>query len=167
MVRPDPRRGPSIEYWGDRVLLRRDGASDAGGVLREGIFPKRAAALVSGERQNWRCRDDLVLSHRQASRLGDPGSCHVLLLLVWIGAAAWLEGGAEAAAVNVAFILALFACVVAHEFGHALMARRYGINHGPTSRFCPSAGSPGSTGCRKTPATRSRVALAGPGGERW
>ncbi len=39
------------------------------------------------------------------------------LLLLWIGAVAWLAGGPAAAAENVAFILVLFACVVAHEYG--------------------------------------------------
>ena len=49
------------------------------------------------------------------------------LLLAWIGVAAWSNGGPQAALQNLAFVLALFACVVAHEFGHALTARRYGI----------------------------------------
>lgn len=50
-----------------------------------------------------------------------------LLLLAWIGFAAWSAGGWPAAAQNLAFVLALFVCVLAHEFGHALSARRYGI----------------------------------------
>lgn len=50
-----------------------------------------------------------------------------LLLIAWVGVTHWLAGGAAAAVEGVVFILALFACVVAHEFGHALTARRYGI----------------------------------------
>ena len=50
-----------------------------------------------------------------------------LLLLAWVGVTYWLAGGSAAALSGIAFILALFACVVLHELGHALTARRYGI----------------------------------------
>jgi Zn-dependent protease len=51
-----------------------------------------------------------------------------LILLAWIGVSHWLEARALTAVVEgIAFILALFACVVLHEFGHALTARRFGI----------------------------------------
>ena len=50
-----------------------------------------------------------------------------LLLLAWVGVTYWLAGGSAAALDGIAFILALFACVVLHELGHALTARRYGI----------------------------------------
>ncbi len=51
-----------------------------------------------------------------------------LLLIAWVGVAHWLDGRSlEAVASGIGFILALFACVVAHEYGHALTARRYGI----------------------------------------
>ncbi|HYN00277.1 MAG TPA: site-2 protease family protein, partial [Aestuariivirgaceae bacterium] len=51
-----------------------------------------------------------------------------LLLVAWYGIAAGLRGGQTAAIGAVVFILAVFACVLAHEFGHVLTARRYGIN---------------------------------------
>lgn len=51
-----------------------------------------------------------------------------LMLIAWVAFAHWRTGHSVAAALEgVAFVLALFACVVLHEFGHALMARRFGI----------------------------------------
>src|SRR3989449_6262092 len=49
------------------------------------------------------------------------------LLLAWVGVTYWIAGGSAAALSGIGFILALFACVVLHELGHALTARRYGI----------------------------------------
>jgi Zn-dependent protease/predicted transcriptional regulator len=50
------------------------------------------------------------------------------VLLAWIGVINGLEKGSlTAAAEAVGFITTLFACVVLHEFGHAVMARRFGI----------------------------------------
>lgn len=50
-----------------------------------------------------------------------------LLLLVWVAYRAWTYGGPVAAALSVALVLAIFGCVVLHEFGHVLMARHFGI----------------------------------------
>lgn len=51
-----------------------------------------------------------------------------ILLVSWVAYASWrLEQSITAAVVGVAFILAIFLCVVLHEYGHALCARRYGI----------------------------------------
>jgi Zn-dependent protease/predicted transcriptional regulator len=51
-----------------------------------------------------------------------------LLLLAWIALGAYQQGGAPAAINGVLFILAVFASVVLHEYGHALTARRFGVN---------------------------------------
>ena len=51
-----------------------------------------------------------------------------VLLISWVAFANWRqEQNVAAAATGVAFILAIFLCVVLHEFGHALTARRYGV----------------------------------------
>lgn len=51
-----------------------------------------------------------------------------LLLIGWVGYSYWLEHGTLAEVINgILFILALFLCVVLHEYGHALTARKYGI----------------------------------------
>ena len=51
-----------------------------------------------------------------------------LLLLGWVALSHWVAGRTLGHVVHgVAFILALFLCVVLHEYGHALSARRFGI----------------------------------------
>ena len=52
-----------------------------------------------------------------------------LLLLAWVAVVSRNEAGQWYGAVSgVAFVLLLFACVVLHELGHALAARRYGVS---------------------------------------
>ena len=50
------------------------------------------------------------------------------LLLAWFGIAGGTRGGWAEAIGSVVFVLAVFACVLAHEFGHVLAARRFGID---------------------------------------
>lgn len=63
-----------------------------------------------------------------ATILGTKVRMHLtfLLLLVWVAAGEAITRGSEAAIGGVVFVLLLFACVVAHEFGHILVARRFG-----------------------------------------
>lgn len=51
-----------------------------------------------------------------------------LLLIGWVVLSHWMEGASLAATLaGLAFVLVLFGCVVLHEFGHALTAKKYGI----------------------------------------
>lgn len=50
-----------------------------------------------------------------------------LLFLAWLGSAAYIQSGANAALAAVSFILLLFLCVTLHEFGHILAARHFGV----------------------------------------
>ncbi len=51
-----------------------------------------------------------------------------LLLVGWVAFLYWRQGQSIGAAlIGVTFILTVFLCVILHELGHALTARRYGI----------------------------------------
>lgn len=95
--------------------------------------------------------------------LGSELRVHVtfFLLIIWIGFAAYQNAGWAGAVENIAFVLALFACVVAHEFGHALMARRYGIRT-PDITLLPIGGLARLERMPETPRHEIMVALAGP-----
>jgi Zn-dependent protease/CBS domain-containing protein len=83
------------------------------------------------------------------------------LLLAWIGIAGYSAGGFTAAWVHVLYVLILFACVIAHEFGHALVARRFGI-HTPDVTLLPIGGLARLERMPEKPREEVLVALAGP-----
>ena len=50
------------------------------------------------------------------------------LLLIWIAFSHWSQGaGLKGVMSGIGFVLAIFLCVVLHEFGHALAARKFGV----------------------------------------
>ena len=83
------------------------------------------------------------------------------LLLLWIGFAHYRVGGAAAAWEGVVYVLAVFACVVLHEFGHVLAARRYGINT-PDITLLPIGGLARLERMPDEPRQELVIAIAGP-----
>ena len=84
-----------------------------------------------------------------------------LLLLAWIGFGAYRSGGAPAAVEGVVLILVVFAIVVMHELGHALVARRFGI---PTKdiTLLPIGGVARLQSMPREPRQELAIAVAGP-----
>src|SRR5512134_13528 len=83
------------------------------------------------------------------------------LLLAWIAAIHWSRGGPAEAVTGVAFIVALFVCVVLHEFGHVFAVRRYGIRTSDIT-LLPIGGVASLERMPEKPSQEIVVALAGP-----
>ena len=84
-----------------------------------------------------------------------------LLFLAWIFAASWVAGGPEAAWQGLVFLLLLFACVVAHEFGHIFTARAFGVST-PDVTLLPIGGVARLERIPEEPYEEFLVAIAGP-----
>ena len=84
-----------------------------------------------------------------------------LLFLSWIFVASWVAGGPETAWQALAFLLLLFACVVAHEFGHIFTARAFGVST-PDVVLLPIGGVARLERIPEEPWEEFLVAIAGP-----
>ena len=83
-----------------------------------------------------------------------------VLLLGWLVFAS-ISAGLAAVATNLLLTVCLFGCVLLHEFGHALTARRFGIGtHGIT--LLPIGGVARLNGMPRRPLEELAIAIAGP-----
>jgi Zn-dependent protease len=84
------------------------------------------------------------------------------ILIAWVALSYWtIDQNITTVLEGVGFILALFACVVLHEYGHALTARRYGIRTKHIT-LLPIGGVASLERMPKDPKQEILVALAGP-----
>src|SRR5207244_5295326 len=85
----------------------------------------------------------------------------LLLFLGWIFAASWVSEGSQAAWAALTCLLLLFACVLAHEFGHIFPARAFGVAT-PDVTLLPIGGLARLERIPEKPSEELLVALAGP-----
>jgi Zn-dependent protease len=83
------------------------------------------------------------------------------LLLAYWGYQGWQEGGTLGAAYSVGLIVLFFGCVILHELGHSLTARRYGIRV-PRILLLPIGGMAEMDHIPRKPSQELLITVAGP-----
>jgi Zn-dependent protease/CBS domain-containing protein len=84
-----------------------------------------------------------------------------LLFLVWIWFVNYETGGAAAAWSGLLFMILLFLCVLAHEFGHIFTARAFGVPT-PDVTLLPIGGVARLARIPEAPGQEFLIAIAGP-----
>lgn len=84
----------------------------------------------------------------------------VLLLAYW-GYQGWVEDGMPGMAWSVGLIVLFFVCVILHELGHSLTAKRYGINV-PRIMLLPIGGMAEMDRIPRKPSQELLITVAGP-----
>ena len=84
-----------------------------------------------------------------------------LLLLGYVGYEGWVEGQLPGMLWSVALIVAFFICVLLHELGHSLTARRYGVRV-PRILLLPIGGMAQFDRIPRKPSQELLITIAGP-----
>jgi len=84
-----------------------------------------------------------------------------VLFLAWYALSGYREGGPIGAFVAALLLLALFACILLHEFGHILVARRFGVRT-PDVILLPIGGVARLERIPDEPRQELLIALGGP-----
>jgi Zn-dependent protease/predicted transcriptional regulator len=102
-------------------------------------------------------------SYRIGKIAGTEIKVHItfVLLLVWIAFSEYKVGGWSGALDTTGFFLALFACILLHEFGHITAARRFGVRT-PDVILLPIGGVARLERMPQEPRQELVIALAGP-----
>ncbi len=83
------------------------------------------------------------------------------ILLAWIGLTYYAMGGGRSALAGLIYIILIFASVTAHEFGHVLVARRFGVRT-PDIVLLPIGGASRMEAIPEDPRQEAMIGLAGP-----
>jgi Zn-dependent protease len=102
-------------------------------------------------------------SYKVATIAGTEIKVHVtfVLFIAWVAFSTYTLNGAPAALQVTVFFLALFVCIVLHEFGHILMARRFGVRT-PDVILLPIGGVARLERIPDQPRQEFLIAIAGP-----
>src|SRR3979490_722233 len=84
-----------------------------------------------------------------------------ILFLAWIFGASYVSGGPNVAWSSLLFVVLLFLCVLAHEFGHILTARAFGVAT-PDVILLPIGGVARLERISEKPSEEFLIAIAGP-----
>src|SRR5437588_4153331 len=84
-----------------------------------------------------------------------------LLFLIWVWVASYVSGGTQAAWTGLLFMVLLFLCVLAHEFGHIFVARAFGVETTDVT-LLPIGGVARLARIPEEPGQEFLIAIAGP-----